>query len=366
MQQSLELSHDVLRLVRIGKVEGQQRNDDFISLRNLVLRNEEAYPRIARWFDSKVVGGLCSGERMGMVALLNELPIAAAILKRGPATKFCHLKIEESARGRSIGDLFFTLMTLDVRHSAQRVRFTLPESVWEDRKRFFHSFAFSRAERAGRQYRLFDTELYSEAQFPELFRACKQKLPQLFGQLAIGDHALLSGAVLAIQPKPLERIFSGVKRVEIRTRFSKRWEHRKVSLYATYPTSGLAGEATISRVIEGHPNKIWDYFGGSIGCTRPEYDSYVGDHERVFALVLTDVRSYSDPVPLAQLNHLLGVTLPAPQSYLSLENNDGWLSAVVLAAALQGSIRMNSTATARVPVYRTGADGEFCMNPIGI
>lgn len=345
MQQSLELSRDVLRLVRIGEVEGRLRNDDFLSLRELVLRNEPAYPHIGRWFDSKVFHGLCSGERLGLVALVNERPIAAAILKRGATTKFCHLKIDESARSRSLGDLFFALMALEVRHVAKRVRFTLPESVWEDRKQFFNSFAFSRAERASRQYRLFDTELYSETAFSGLFEASKQKLPELFGQLAIGNHALMSGAVLAVQPKPLERIFSGVKRVEIRTRFSKRWEHRRVSLYATQPVSGLAGEATVSRVIEGHPDKIWEYFGSSIGCTRSEYDAYVADRESVFALLLSEVRAYPDPVPLAQLNHLLGVTLPAPQSYLSLENNDGWLSAVVLAAALQGSIRVSSQST---------------------
>jgi predicted transcriptional regulator len=362
MQQSLELSHDVLRLVRIGKLEGRQRTDDFLCLRELVLRNEEAYPQIGRWFDSKVFDGLCSGERLGLVALLNERPIAAAILKRGPTTKFCHLKIEESVRSRSLGDLFFTLMALDVRHTAKRVRFTLPESVWEDRKAFFRSFAFSHAERAGRQYRLFDTELYSETNFAELFRASKQKLPGLFGQLAIGHHALLSGAVLAVQPKPLEQILSGIKKVEVRTRFSKRWDNRRVSLYATHPISGLAGEATISRVIEGHPNKIWEYFGNSIGCSRSEYDTYVANRESIFALMLTDVSSYPDPVPLVQLSHLLGINLPPPQSYLSLENNDGWLSAVVLAAALQGSIRVASRPIQHQS-WSSGEAGGFQVSP---
>src|ERR1700681_3996940 len=171
MQQTLELSRDVLRLVRIGKIEGRLRNDDFLSLRDLVLRNEVAYPQIGRWFESKVFNGFSSGERLGLVALINERPIAAAILKRGVTTKFCHLKIDESARSRSLGDLFFTLMALEVRHIAKRVRFSLPESVWEERKSFFNSFAFSRVERAGRQYRLFDTELYSETDYARLFQA---------------------------------------------------------------------------------------------------------------------------------------------------------------------------------------------------
>jgi predicted transcriptional regulator len=341
MQKNLDLSQDVLRLVRIGHQDAQQRTDDFLSLRELVLRNQDAYPSIARWFDSKVSNGLRSRERLGFVGLLNERPIAAAVLKRGQTAKFCHLKIDESARSRSLGDLLFSLMTLDIRHRAKRVRFTLPESVWHDRKAFFNAFSFTQAEKSGRQYRLFDTELYSETSFPDLFAASKEKLPQLFGQLAIGNHSLLTGAVLAVQPGPLEKIFSGVKKVEIRTRFSKRWERRRVSLYATHPISGLAGEATISRVIDGHPDKIWEHFGSLAGCTRAEYDAYVRDRTIVHAIVLSDVCSFPDPVPLAQLNYLLGVNLPAPQSYLSLANSDGWLTAVALAAALQGSIRVS-------------------------
>jgi predicted transcriptional regulator len=338
MQQDLDLPRDNFRLVRIGAVDARVRTDDFLSLRELILRSEDAYPRIGRWFDSKVSNGLRSGERTGLVGLINEQPVAAAILKRGHVSKFCHLKIDESVRSRSLGDLFFTLMSLEVRQRSQRVRFTLPESVWEDRKTFFQSFSFKSAEKCGRQYRLFDTELYSETPFPELFQASKEKLPHLLGQLAIGNHSLLTGAVLALQPSPLEKILSGVKTAEIRTRFSERWEGKRVSLYGTRPISGIAGEATVSRVITGHPDRIWEFFGHLAGCTRTEYDAYVSGRDKAHALVLCDVRAFPDPIPLAQLSFLLGIKLPVPQSYVSLGNNDGWLAAVTLAAALQGSI----------------------------
>ena len=248
-------------------------------------------------------------------------------------------------------------MALDVRHHAKRVHFTLPESVWEDRKAFFNAYSFNRAEKAGKQYRLFDSELYSETAFADLLHAAREKLPQLFGQLAIGQHSLLTGAVLAVQPDPLGKILSGTKSVEIRTRFSTRWEGRRVSLYATHPISGLAGEATIARVIEGPPDRIWEHFGHQIGCARTEYEAYIRDRDRVFALVLSDVRAFCDPVPLAQLTHLLGIRLPAPQSYLSLEDNEGWLAAVVLAAALQGSIRVSTQPGKRTlrPATQEGA-----------
>jgi len=344
MQQDLDLPQDSFRLMRIGEYDARTRSDDFYALRDQILQSEPSYPQIGRWFDGRVLEGLRSGQRTGYVGLINERPIAA-VVKRGQAAKFCHLKIDPSAKSRSLGDLFFTLMTLDVRHQAQRVRFTLPESVWLDRRSFFKGFSFLEAEKSGRQYRLFESELFSETSFASLFDASRNKLPRLMGQLAIADHSLLTGAVLAVQPEPLMKIFSGVKTVEIRTRFSSRWEGRRISLYGTQPISGLAGEATVSRVIGGPPDRLWEHFGPQMGCTRAQFDAYTKGREQVYAVMLSDVRAFADAVPLAQLSHLLGIHLAVPQSYASLANCDGWLSAVVLAAALQGSIGVRKKPT---------------------
>lgn len=348
---------DSFRLVRIEADDAYRRSDDYLALRSHILRSENAYPRIAKWFDSKVQEGLRTGQRLGFVGLINEQPVAAAVLKRGQTSKFCHLKIDESARSRSLGDLFFTLMTLEVRNRCRQVHFTLPESVWESRKDFFHSYSFRQAEKAGRQYRLFDTELYSRSAFDEVFAAARRKLPLLVGELAIGNHSLLTGAVLTVQSGPLEKILSGEKTVEIRARFSKHWEGRRISLYATRPNSGLAGEATVAQVFEGPPNRIWEHFGSLAGCTRSEFETYVAGRDKVSAIYLTDVRAFRDRIPLAQLTALLGVRLVAPQSYLSLENNDGWLAGVVLAAALQGFIGVPARApTPKTPTHRVPGD----------
>jgi len=340
MSRQLEFPRESFRLVRIGRDDARRLSDDFHELRHLILQNEQAYPGIDRWFDGRVMEGLRNGQRTGFIGLLSERPVAAAIVKRGEKAKFCHLRIMEEERSRSLGDLFFVLMALEVRQRAREVHFTLPESVWEDRKGFFKSFTFDTAEKSGKQYRIFDTELFAATTFAQLDASVKAKLPKVFGHITIGQHSLLTGAVLALQPDPLSKILDGSKTVEIRTRFSKEWEGRRISLYGTRPISGLAGEARVARVITGDPNKIWETFGHAIGCQRSEYDQYVIGRDIVYAIVLDEVSAFSDPVPVSQLSHLLGVPLPAPQSYLNLSNNDGWLSAVALAAALQGSLTL--------------------------
>ena len=337
-QQDLSLGQETFRLVRIRADDVRFRSDDLFLFRELILRNENSYPGIAKWLDNKVLTGLKNGERTGFLGLLNEKPVAAAVIKKGEAAKFCHLKIEPEARNLHLGDLFFSLMTLEVRHKTKNVRFTLPESVWSEKKEFFTSFSFTSAQPSQRQYRLFDPELFAQASFPSLFDITRHKIANVFGQLKIGDHSLLTGAVLAVHPAPLEKIFSRMKSVEVRTKFSRKWESKRVSLYATQPVSALVGEARIGRVLTGSPDYLWELLGHKMGCTRMEYEAYTKGHETVFAITLEDVKQYSDSIPLAQLSHLLGIHLAAPQSYLSLANSDSWLSAVALSAALQGSI----------------------------
>jgi predicted transcriptional regulator len=338
MQRELELPRSSFRLARIERNDVCTRSDNLLLFRDQIITNDANYPGIGRWLDHKVLNGIKSGERTGFIGLLNERPVAAAIIKKGHAAKFCHLRIEPEARSKHLGDLFFVLMTLELRHCAKSVRFTLPESLWEGKGDFFKSFSFSAAIRCRRQYRLFDTELFCQAPFSSAFDSARAKLSSIFGHFNIRDHSLLTGAVMALHPEPLSKIFSGEKTVEIRTRFSARWEGQRISLYATRPNSSLAGEARVGRVIKGSKDRIWELFGRSAGCDRTEYEAYVGDNDEVFAITLDEVKKYRDEIPISQLSHLLGVDLPAPQSYLSLSNNDHWLSAVALSAALEGSI----------------------------
>jgi predicted transcriptional regulator len=355
VQHELDIPQESFRLARIEREDVCSSSDNLRIFREHILQNESNYPGIGRWLANKVLDGIKSGGRVGYIGFLNDRPVAAAVLKKGKIGKFCHLKVESEARSRYLGDLFFVIMTLELRHDTDSVRFTLPETLWHEKGDFFKSFGFATAIPSHRQYRLADKEFFCQTEFSQLLLAARAKLPNLFGNFRIHDHSLLTGAVLALHPEPLEKILSGEKTVEIRNRFSSHWEGRRVSLYATRPQQSLAGEARIGRVVKGRPDEIWENFGARIGCNRAEFESYVGKRAEIFAIMLDQVTPYRDQVPLAQLSHLLGVNLPAPQSYLSLETNDDWLSAVALSAALQGTI---STCSARTTMNELHSPGR--------
>ena len=338
MQDNLLPKEKNFELVRITDRDVKAKTDWLLDFRQFILRNEGMYPRIEAWLDRKVYSGLKSGERVGYIGLCDERPVASAVLKRGRTAKFCHLRLEESIQKQGLGELFFILMTLETRHKAKRVNFTLPESLWNEKKEFFGSFGFVDAKISKRQYRLFDEELFCSAPFSTVFSTVRQKLPKMVGRLSIGKHSLLTPLLISLNPTNAEKILSGSKSVEIRRRFSKDWENKRATLYASKPVGALVGEAIIARVISGHPESIWRHFGHLAGCKREQYDAYVGDLTNVYALVLNDVAAFAEQVPITQLSYLLDESLRPPQSYLRLTENAKWSSAVSLAAALQSSL----------------------------
>src|SRR6185436_15610253 len=237
----------------------------------------------------KVARGVHSGERTAFLGLLDDIPVATAVVKRGEDAKFCHLRLDECIRDKNLGELFFALMAAEVRQFASNVHFTLPESLWEEKGDFFQSFGFASASRATKQYRLFEDELRCSTPFPTLWRTVVRRLPKLSSLFSIRGLSIVYPLVLSIAPEYANKIVLGTKSVELRRRFSKRWIGCRTVVYATSPEKRLVGEARIANVVNGDPDQIWYTFAQELGCSRLEFDSYVGSSVEVFALILDDV-----------------------------------------------------------------------------
>lgn len=325
------------RIVRVSERDAKSRSDNFLTLRSKILSCEEMYPSIKTWLDMKVINGLESGERVGYIGMYGDDPVASAIVKKGENAKFCHLKIDQEFQDSGLGDIFFSLMALEVRSLARSIHFTLPESLWESKRKFFESFSFDNVVKCNTQYRLFEEELRSEAAYSDVYSNVVDKLTRFNGFASIAGFSMDSQLVMSIHPKHAENIMLGYKRVEIRRKFSKDWEGARINIYASTPIKALMGEARIERIIEGTPATIWEHFGTMVGGTKEEFDSYVQGTNTIYALVLGDIRPYSYPVPLMQIEHLIGTQLTVPQSYGIVSHDHDWMKAISVAAILQGN-----------------------------
>jgi predicted transcriptional regulator len=325
------------RVVRLSEADARAGSDHLKKLRELVLENEPMYPHIDKWFDAKVVPGLKASERIGYVGYLDGKPAVSAVVKRGQAAKFCHLRIKDELQDIHLGDAFFALMGLEVRGFAKEVHFTLPEGLWEKENRFFKSFGFTKAVKAGHQYRLFEDELRCSSSFDRVWTAILEKAPQIARAFFMDGHSLDSKLLMSIRAEHARKVLSGKKKVEIRRKFSKKWSGCKVSIYASGRERCLVGEALISRVVVDKPESIWERFHQQIGCTREEFDRYTRSLSEIYAVVLENAMPYRKSISLSEVSNLTKKKLRPPQNYYILNNNINWAEAVSIGALLQSS-----------------------------
>jgi predicted transcriptional regulator len=325
------------RVVRLEEGDVRSRTDHFEHLKQLVLTHEHMYPEIAKWFREKVTPGVRNAERVAFIGYLDEKPCVSAIVKRGAVAKFCHLHIAEGLQNLNLGDVFFSLMANEVRDLAQRVYFTLPESVWSSKGEFFRSFNFSDRHRASVQYRLFEEELECDAPFQEVWNAVSGKLPKMCSLYSATGGSLSSDLLLSIHPKHVARIFDGTKRYELRRKFSTKWLGHRMNIYATEPAMQLVGQATVRSVIRNSPTDLWEKLGSELGCSRADFDNYTSGAEEVFAIELSEVTPFRVPVSRKDVGAILNESLVPPQSYCSLDSSRGWGKAVSVAGLLQGA-----------------------------
>ncbi len=347
------LSREDFRIVRLAEGDARCKSDHLADFRELILTNQGMYPRIEQWYRDKVLPGLRCDERVAFVGYLHEQPVISAVVKKGGDAKFCHLKIAESLQNTHLGELFFSVMALEIRDLARSIYFTLPETLWETKGAFFKSFGFTTVELANEQYRLFDRELRSEASFAQVWRAALEKLPKIAHLHSCGGFSPDNQLLLSVRPDYAQKIFSGKKTVELRRKFSYRWVNHRINIYASAPVMSLMGEARISRVVADHPNAIWSLYHERTGCSRAEFELYAENADILYAIELDEVKPYREWLPLVQMEKLVENALVPPQSYLTLEKNKPWAKAVSIAAYLHGCLR--STINLAVDIGRTGA-----------
>jgi predicted transcriptional regulator len=297
------------------------------------------YPDIRGWFHAKVIPGLRDGSRVAYLGLEGETPILTAVLKKGESAKLCHLRIASEFQDLHLGEVFFSIMSLEIRTAAREIHFTLPEGLWTQRREFFSSFGFRDVTRARTQYRLFEEELRCSAPFWEVWRAARQRLPKLMDRFKVNGYSMSPSLLLSVKPEFAERLLRGEKTIEIRRRFHPRWRGSRIAIYASSPERALVGEATIGTVKAASPEEIWDRYGDQMGCSRNEFLAYAGEKEEVFAIQLGEVTPYASRMPLCQVEYLLEEDLNPPQSHCQIQRDHPWSKAISIAALLHGCQR---------------------------
>ena len=103
--------------------------------------------------------------------------------------------------------------------------------------------------------------------------------------------------IVSINPEYVEKILSGEKKFEYRTRAAKQQADTLI-IYATKPIMKVVAEVEIIDVIATTPEKLWDQTKNQSGITKSFFDEYFKDKQVAYAYKLGEAKVYERPKSL--------------------------------------------------------------------
>ena len=115
--------------------------------------------------------------------------------------------------------------------------------------------------------------------------------------------------LVSINPEYVEKIVSGEKKFEYRTRVAKQQVDTLV-IYATKPIMKVVAEVEILGIIATTPEELWNQTKNQSGITKSFFDESFKDKQVAYAYKLGEVKVYERPKSLLDF----GLRM-APQSF---------------------------------------------------
>lgn len=119
--------------------------------------------------------------------------------------------------------------------------------------------------------------------------------------------------IVSINPEYVEKILSGKKKFEYRTRVAKQHVDTLI-IYATKPMMKVVAEVEILGVIATSPEELWDQTKNQSGTTKSFFDEYFKGRQIAYAYKLGELKVYETPKFLLDF----GLRM-APQSFAYVE-----------------------------------------------
>lgn len=119
--------------------------------------------------------------------------------------------------------------------------------------------------------------------------------------------------VISINPQYVEKIISGEKKFEYRTKAAKQ-DINKIIIYETKPIKKIVAEVEILDVVIASPEELWSQTKEYSGITKNFFDEYFKGKTVAYAYKLGKVKVYERPKSLLDF----GLKM-APQSFAYVE-----------------------------------------------
>ncbi len=112
---------------------------------------------------------------------------------------------------------------------------------------------------------------------------------------------MCNDVMMSLIPSHSEKVFNGVKTVEIRRRRPTVSPGTRIWVYETLPKGQVAGFIVVASVHIGSCRELWNRFGHGMAITRKYLEVYLGGASYGCAIVFSVVRRINPSVTLAEM-----------------------------------------------------------------
>ena len=121
----------------------------------------------------------------------------------------------------------------------------------------------------------------------------------------------MTGVLLSIKPKYVKEILSGAKQYEFRKQIFKDKSATPVFIYSSSPQKKIVARFRVGKIVEGHPDYLWEKFWGVSGVSEQEFFEYFSDRDTGYAIRIDELEPFSEPVD----PYVVFERFVAPQSF---------------------------------------------------
>ena len=120
--------------------------------------------------------------------------------------------------------------------------------------------------------------------------------------------------LLSIHPEYVDKILSGEKTFEFRTRIPKE-EISSMLIYETSPIKKIVAQAEVIRIWSLPPEKLWDIYKKQAGISKGDYAEYFKGRDIAHAYQLGKIEVFPTPMDLK----VFDIQYP-PQNYVYIND----------------------------------------------
>ena len=120
----------------------------------------------------------------------------------------------------------------------------------------------------------------------------------------------MSEIILSINPEYVDKIITGKKRFEYRTKIPKK-EVDKIIIYCTFPTMKILAEADIKKILALPPKELWERTKKRSGISEEKYFEYFKGRDIAYAFALGKINKFAQPKELSDFG-----CMNPPQSFV--------------------------------------------------